>query len=435
MTERSSAPHAATPRPARRSCGLALLLLLAAAALVVPGPAAAQYREAGSDLQVLPNRQTQLETAMEEAPWHLGKLRVSPWIGLRSIDYVRELDASGNEQDADLTVTGGAGLRAYMKLGTHAIAAAHAMPEYVWWQRESDRNAAVGHYGLGLFGWFNRLEGEVTARSVEEVSFLSSDVLVREPIRSDEAVASAQVRILGSFALYGGAIMGRTRVDSTSGLTAVDPALLLDRDGTLVRGGVRYLLRGKHGYVGAGVLSERTEFQAADAIRSNTGSSWYAETQLRGNHIDVIVQYDQHDLEADDSSFPGYRAGGGRAAVALRPGTRISSQIYALRALRYSAADVGSYVEEERVGAALGYSLGEAGLQLFYESGTDDYFGSSSRQEDVTAAGAWVDFSLRSLKFRVGGRETRFEPPGGPARTVRQVLGSAALSFGGPGEW
>jgi len=106
-----------------------------------------------------------------------------------------------------------------------------------------------------------------------------------------------------------------------------------------------------------------------------------------------------------------------------------------LRALRYSAAEVDSYIEEERVGAALGYSLGKAGLELFYENGSDDYFGSSSRHEDVTAAGAWLDFSLRSLKFRVGGRETQFEPPGGPERKVREVLGSVSLSFGGPGEW
>jgi hypothetical protein len=309
------------------------------------------------------------------------------------------------------------------------------MPEYVWWQRESDRNTAVGHYGLGLFGWFSRLEGEVTARSIEEVTFLSSDVLVREPIRNDEVAAKAQVRILGSLALYGGASTVRARVDATSDLTAVDPALLLDRDATQVRGGVRYLLRGKHGYVGAGVLSERTGFQAADAIRSNQGSSWYAETELRGNHIDAAVLYDYHDLEADDSTFPGYRNGGGRAAVILHPGTRLNSQIYALRALRYSAAEVDSYIEEERAGAALGYSLGKAGLELFYENGSDDYFGSSSRHEDVTAAGGWLDFSLRSLKFRVGGRETQFEPPGGPERKVREVLGSVSLSFGGPGEW
>ncbi len=121
--------------------------------------------------------------------------------------------------------------------------------------------------------------------------------------------------------------------------------------------------------------------------------------------------------------------------MVLRPGTRFNSQVYALRALRYSAAEVDSYIDEERVGASLGYSLGEAGLQLFYENGSDEYFGGSSRQEDVTAAGAWVDFSLRSLRFRVGGRETRFEPPGGPERKVRQVLGSATLSFGGPSDW
>ncbi|HET9766324.1 MAG TPA: hypothetical protein VFS60_05730, partial [Thermoanaerobaculia bacterium] len=319
--------------------------------------------------------------------------------------------------------------------GSHAIAAAHALPEYAWWQRESDRNAAVGRYGLGLFGWSSRLEGEVTARRVEDVSFLSSDLLVREPIREEGAAASAQVRILGSFALYGAGNLDRTRVEATSGLTAVDPALLLDRDTTRVRGGVRYLLRGERGFVGAGVLQERTEFQAADGVRSNKGSSWYAEAQLRGNNIDVDLSYDDHDLEADDSTFPGYQAGGGRAAISLHPGWRLQYQLYGLRHLRYSALELGTYIEEERAGASVRLTLGDGGLQLFYEDGGDDYFGTTTRHEDVTAYGAWFDVPIRQLNVRVGGRETRFEPPGGPTREVREVLGAVSLSFGGPSDW
>lgn len=437
MTDRYAETTFATARPARRrsalSSWLALLLLLAAAV-----PAAAQYREAGSELQAPPNRKDQLEKAMADAPWHFGKARVAPWIGLRSIDYVRELDAQGRQRPGDWTATGGAGLRAYLKLGTHAIAAAHAISEYSWWRKEQERNAPLGRYGLGLFGWGNRVEGELTARRDEDVTFLSSDQLVREPTRHEALAASAQVRVLGSIAVFGGATSDRTRIDATSGITAVDPALLLDRDASLVRGGLRYLLRGNRGYIGAGAFSERTEFQSGvgDAASSNKGSSWYAETQVRGNHIDVNLQYDHRDLESDDSAFPGYSAADGRALISLHPGWRLQYQLYGSRQLQYSARTLGTYIEEEREGAGVNLAIGRGHLQLFYETGGDDYFGTAVRHEDVTARGAWLDFPIRRINFRVGTRQTEFEPQGGPKRTLREALGAATLSFGGPGgDW
>lgn len=436
MTQRPPETTPVAARPDRHRSGIAswlgpLLLLVAAA------PAAAQYREAGSELQVLPNRKDQLEKAMDEAPLHLGKARLAPWIGLRSIDYVRELDAQGRQRPGDWTATGGAGLRGYLKLGTHAIAAAHALTEYSWWRNQGERNAPLGHYGLGLFGWWNRVEGELTARREEDVSFLSSDLLVREPTRAEALAASAQVRVLGSIALFGGVTSDRTRIDATSDLTAVDPALLLDRDGTQMRAGLRYLLRGNRGYVGAGAFSERTEFQGtvSDAARSNKGSSWYAESQVRGNHIDISLQYDHRDLEADGSAFPGYSAGSGRALLSLHPGWRLRYQLYGSRQLQYSAQSLGTFLEEERKGAGVNLTIGKGGLQLFYETGGNDYFGTTARHEDVTARGAWLDFPIRRINFRVGTRQTDFEPAGGTKRTLREALGAATLSFGGPGDW
>ncbi len=421
---------AAFRSPSRPRLSRALLLLALAAA-----PAAAQYRAAGSDIAILPDRKSELETAMQQAPWHLGGLRVAPWIGVRDVSYVRELDAGGRQRPADLTATGGAGLRAYLPLGTHTIVAAHALPEYAWWQKEKDRNAVVGHYGLGLFSWGTRVQGELTARRVEEVAFLSSDVLVNEPIRDDEAAGSAQVRLFGSIGAYLAGTQVRTRVDATSGLTALDPAQALDRDTTQTRLGLRYLLRGDRGHLGAGALEERTKFLGANATRSNKGSSWYAESLLHGNHLDLSLQYDSRDLQPDGSAFPGYRAGNGQASLVLHPGWRVQYQLYGRRQLRYSALDLGSYLEESRSGAGLHFAVGKGGVQLFYETGDDDYFGTTPRHESVTARGGWLDIAIRRLNLRVGGRLTRFTPDGGGTREVREVIGALSLSFGQPGEW
>jgi len=430
MTERRSVPHAATLRPDRRCCGLALLLAFAVAA-----PATAQYRAAGSDLEVVTNTKEQLEKSLAEAQWHLGHFRLAPWIGLRDVSYVRELDAQGQQQEGDLTVTAGAGLKGYLPLGRNAILAAHALPEYAWWRRQSERNAAVGRYGLGLFGWFNRLQGEITGRSVETVEFLSSDLLVREPTRDDRLEVKAQVRAIGAIAVFAAADDSRVRVDSTADLT-VDPALLLDRDTLTLRGGLRYLLRGDRGYVGAGALRERTDFEAADGVRSNDGSSWYAEAFLRGNHLDVTALYDQRELEPADSAFPGYSAPNGNVAVLVHPGWRMQYQLYALRQLRYSARELLAYFEEQRAGVGVKTALGQADLQLYYESGDDEYFGNTQRHESVTAYGGWLDLALfRKLKLRVGGRQARFEPDGGTVREVNEATGALSLTLGQPGEW
>ncbi|HEV8241701.1 MAG TPA: hypothetical protein VGS57_20220 [Thermoanaerobaculia bacterium] len=414
----------------RFAAPLALLLTFAMAL-----PAVAQYRPAGADLEAPTDRKDELQKAMEQARWHLGSIRVAPWIGLRSLDYVRELDSNGRQQKGDVTLTAGAGLKAYLPLGTHGVATAHAVPEYTWWQRQDERNSAVGHYGLGLFAWLNRLEGEVTARRAEDSSFLSSDLLVREPIRIDEVAVKAQVRVLGSIAVFTGAHSSRTRVEATSSLEATDPALALDRDAAEVRAGLRYLLRGKRGYLGGGVLKERTEFQAADTARSNEGSSWYAEALLRGNHADAQVQYDQRDLEPDGSTFPGYSAANGMASLTLHPGWRVRYQFYGQRALRYSAVETDRFVEEQRAGAAIRFVLGEGQLQVFYESGDDDYFGDIDRHENVEAYGAWVDLHVRRLNLRLGGRTTTFSSDVAASREVKELLGGISLTLGQPGDW
>jgi hypothetical protein len=427
--------HRIVSTPARTL--LLAALLLATWWLAPPPPAAAQMREAGSGIEVGTGRQQQLETAMDEARYHLGPFRVAPWIGLRDVSYVRGETGSGDGQ-SDLTATAGAGLRAYLPFRDHAILAVQAMPEYSWWQEQSDRNAVIGHYGVGFFGFFNRLQTELTARSVEEVGFLSSDLLVREPIRGDELAASVQLRVGGALALFGSASSSRVRVEETDGSPAPGADLLLDRDLRVFRVGARYLLRGDRGHLGVGMLDEQAEFVQSGARRSNEGRSWYGEAALRGNNLDVVLTYDRHQLEPSaDSAFPGYDAPGGRAIVSLHPGHRLRYTAYAFRELRYSAADIDRYFEEERVGGAISTGFGPGSLAVFYEAGENAFFGSSAAIEDVTAYGASAGYRFgRYLALRVGSRTTRFELASGVERELREVQGSLALTLGSPpGDW
>jgi hypothetical protein len=396
---------------------------------------------AGTGAEIPVSRQAQLEAALEEARWNLGPWRVAPWIGIENVSVVRgeQLAGDSNDDGEDLTATAGAGFRAYLPFRSEAMLAVHALPRYNWWQDNSDRNAVIGRYGVGFFGFFNRLQTELSARRVEDLGFLSADRLVQQPIRDDEALASAQLRLGGSTAVFGSTTLGRTRVLDTDADLEDGAATLLDRDRHESRLGARYLLRGERGYLGVGILHEQTDFVRAELERSNEGTSWYAEAMLRGNNMDVLVGYDQHDLEAQEGgTFPGFSGSTGRAAVAFRPGHRLRLQLYGRRDLGYSAASVARFTEEQRVGVGVQLPIGRGTIEGFYEQGDDRYFGDVPLTEDVTAYGASIGVRLgRFLGLSVGGRTNRFEPPGGPEREIREVQGGVALAWGssGGGDW
>jgi hypothetical protein len=422
----------------RRRALAALVALLASLA-----PAAAQLTPAGTGAEIEASRQRQLEQALEEARWHLGPWRVAPWIGIHDVRLVRgeqtsSEDETAGKDDSDLTATVGAGFRAYRPFRSEAMLAVHALPQYSWWQEDSDRNSVIGRYGVGFFGFFNRLQTEVSARRNEDLGFLSADRLVLQPIRSDSALASAQLRLAGSTALFGSTTLDRTRVLDTDAELAKDASPLLDRDRQEARVGLRYLLRSDRGYVGAGALTEQTDFVDAELERSIEGTSWYAEAALRGNNMDITLEYDQRELEAQEGGeFPGFSGSTGEAVLALHPGHRLRYQLYGRRGLGYSAAAVERYVEEQRVGAGVQMGLGRGELAVFYEQGEDRYFGETDLTEDVTGYGATLGFRVgRFLVLSVGGRTTRFEPSTGADREIREVQGGLGLSFGSaPGEW
>lgn len=433
-------PRALAVRLSRPALTASALLLALAASVV---PAAAQMTPAGTGATVEASRQDQLEAALEEARYRLGPWRVAPWIGIENVSYVRGEQLAGEsgdgDDDGDLTATAGAGIRAYLPFRSEGMLAVHALPRYNWWQDNEDRNTVVGRYGVGFFGFFNRLQTEISARRIEDLGFLSADRLVQQPMRSDEALASAQLRLAGSTAVFGSTTLGRTRVLDTDADLGDDAAALLDRDRREVRAGLRYLLRGERGHVGAGVLQEQTDFDTADLERSSEGTSWYAEAQLRGNRMDVLLNYDERDLEAQEGGeFPGFSGSTGRVVVALRPSHRLGLQLYGRRDLSYSAAEVASFIEEQRIGVGAQMPLGRAGLSGFYELGDDRHFGELPRTEDVTAYGASFDVRLgRFLSLSLGSRTTRFEPPAGPDREVGEARAGFGLSWGSSrgGDW
>jgi hypothetical protein len=106
--------------------------------------------------------------SMGDAPWRLGAVRVQPWLGLRDVAYIDNVFGSADDPQSDLTLTFGAGLKAYLPVGEKVVLAAHILPEYVWWRDNDQLSDWHYRYGAGVFGFFNRMTLEVKGHATEQ---------------------------------------------------------------------------------------------------------------------------------------------------------------------------------------------------------------------------------------------------------------------------
>ena len=418
-------------------------VLVVACALVaaLAGTARAQYRAAGSDLQVAGDRQQQVRDSMHEARYRLGPFRVAPWIGLRDVTYQDHVITAAGEETSDVTATGGAGAHFYLPMGRKVVLAAHALPEYTWWHKLSNRNQTIGRYGVGLFGDMNRLKLELTGQRTEDLQYASSDLLIREPVRTDRPRGAPSCGWGARSRCSPPARVSQVRMLGYDQLPAFYQGTLLDRDHRQVRGELQYLFRGDTGWIGVGAQSERTEFVSSEAGRDNEGTSLVAEMRLRGNRLDVDLDWVQRDLQAaNGSDFPGFKGSTGKGLLNLRMGWRLEGQLYAVRALDYSGVDIGTFLESKRYGVGLRSKAGRKGsLQLFYETGQDRYFGDPllSRTDDVSAYGAMLEMPVSEhVTLQLGSRRTKFDSPlPGFDRQIREITASLAFGLGSYREW
>src|SRR4029077_7398342 len=109
------------------------------------------------------SRREAIDSEVAQARYHLGVVRIAPWLELRDVAYVRSLFSSGVQSSpSDFTATVGAGFHAYLRNTPKVTWSLGVLPEYVWWQRKTERRRLNGHYKLGVQGYFNRLTVEAS---------------------------------------------------------------------------------------------------------------------------------------------------------------------------------------------------------------------------------------------------------------------------------
>ena len=363
-----------------------------------------------------------LEIAIEEARWKAGPVRIEPWIGLRNAAYIDNIFTSvEGEEEADFTLTAGAGLRFFLPIGDDTVLTMHALPEYVYWQDLEARRRLNGRYGAGLFGFYNRLSTELTATVKEEQRVVTPEFQQYTNIGEDQVSTKLNLQLVRSLYVFAEGHyteyqhlldeQGSDRDPRVAALTG------LDREEEAIRGGLQIKL-GDNTALAAGVEHESIEFQQSGFDRSGSGTSPFVTMSYEGPVLEAELEVVDRELEPDGptSIFVPFSDTTGHARVGLSEERRVGVDIYGRRELIYALEQQWAWFIDQSVGAALRFSLGERStLSFFGELGDHEYESfdpllGDDRVDDVTSFGFQLSYKLSErLTLSLVGSETEYD--------------------------
>lgn len=396
-------------RPLSRLTLIGSLFIVApfVVALFIVAPLGAQYNPPGStiDSADIPE-EDELRGPMEDARLRLGVLRLQPWIGLRDASIVTATGEGGT----DLTLSVGAGLHGYLKMGRHWVGATHVIPEYIWWQEDENRRSLGGRFGLGVFGFYNRLNLEISARRQEIQRFFSSEFQELATIRQDVARVGFEIEIAKPFILYG----RHMRTESESQEGDIVQFSLLDQRRESTRVGVKYRLPPGI-FLGLGLEEISRDFDDGARNFSHSGTAGVFEASYQGARFSSGLLLRAESLDPrQGSDFAPLDVTTGNFETSWDLRRSIDLLLYGRRSLNFSINGENSHYVAERIGVRAGFSLQETGLGLAAEIGKDDFRSITAttpdRSDDVLGLSLSLSFSLaRVLFLNVGVTHTVYD--------------------------
>jgi hypothetical protein len=359
-----------------------------------------QYIAPGSmGVQLLPTKE-RLDTAMEEARFQLGPLRLAPWFALQNVSWVNNVYGTAVNPKSDFTATASLGLHGYIPAGPKFVFGLYALPEYVWWNDLSYLRGWNGKYGVGIFGYFNRVTMEVQAGDWRTQQFYSTENPIPVNAEQKRGAATLEVEVLGRLSIFGNAWEDRWRYESPSGGTLpTDILQLSDRDETMVGGGLRY--RFSEAFTLAfGYEQLTTDFLSDTQNRSNSGDGRFVEFELKGKRLWATAYVTALSLRPEgDSEFVPLDTTTGHAQIGWKPGGKLEWQAYGGRTVSYTLLTVDPYYIDQRWGLSLQSPLGwRTTGRIFWEQGRDQFPGVSGdairRTDDFNGYGLSLNVKL-----------------------------------------
>jgi hypothetical protein len=371
-----------------------------------------QYTPPGGPQERPEDRETRLKRELLEARYHFGPVRIAPEAGVKDVAYVRNLFGSGGESASDVTATVAAGGRGYLHTGPKIVWIARFRPEYVWWRQRSAARRFNLNSGIEGLGFFNRLFLGVSATRTEQQRILTPEVPQLGSARSDEAQVTAELRLSG--ALY---TFLTARGDQQKNLAddLADPSgrqlSLLNRKETVERMGVRW--RPAPGYtVGVGAEHSQVSFDRKLLDSSNAGTAPILEVLVDRRQLFFQVDAAARSLTARQGSrFIDFNGVTGSVGASYHLRRSLEIWTYANRNVVYSLSPLYPYLDDSRVGLALGLGTGKRLVSRFFaETGQERYKAFSAaepqRRDDVRTLGGALRL-LVSERVTVSAQVTR----------------------------
>ena len=418
-----------------RAIGIIAAVGLAAAPAVGQG---GQFTPPGALRQPVIESEDSMLVAMEEARWNLGKIRIDPVLFLRNVEAYDNLFSFADEGQAvsDVRAGAGAGLVAFLPIGPDVVATAAAVPEYVWWQKQTQLRNLVGRYSLGFYGYFNRLTVSLTGSRLEQESPLNQEIQTPVQTTTEQAALLAELDLGPFFGLFGSA--GASRVEQPTDLPEELRTLRLaslNRDTETLSVGGRYERGDLRLAVGV-ELSEVT-FDDDPDLRSNRAVSPTLELGYTRGTVEFGARVWSRAVEFEAGSpLEDTTELTGEANATWSLGERLGLTGYTGRSLVYSALDDANYYLDERFGASLGFEPHERiELALFAESGELRFAlpegNGVTRLDEYTNFGAGLSFRITDrARFELSFAEQEFDSNvPGQDRTVR--TGGGTFRIGG----
>ncbi len=361
-----------------------------------------------------------IDAAIRDARWKVGRIFINPWLSIRDLSWANDFGSenvlagsSGQRRRSDFSASFGAGLRAYLPVGSSLSLAAHALPEYAWWQEQEERRRLNGRFGLGLFGSTGRTNLEATVTRNDGIRFFSREFEERVNQRSERASLEIGIGLVGAFSFFGQAEVSRHRL-IREGQEELSRLAATDRDETRYTIGGRYrFIRGLQ--IGLGFQIYEAEFDARNDLRMTEGEAVVLTLDHSGPLWTMSAQLGLQSFEVgrgpdrlQDDQIRGTLRGNWAAT------TRISLQLFADQNRAFSVQEGSPFFDDTRFGIGLQAILGSRfNARVFVESGDVEFASldraTPGRSDDFEAFGGDITVTFRAVRFGIGATRTTYD--------------------------
>jgi hypothetical protein len=376
-----------------------------------------------------------VDAAIESARWHVGPLRLAPWMSIDEISYNDNVFGTQEGRTSDVKTSVSLGLHGHVPFGPKVVLGLVALPTYTWWSDLEELRDWNYTYGAGLFGYFNKLTVEVTAVESKTQQIQAPQFGPPADETRRQLAAAAEVALLGRLAAFATGSHAQIRFDEPGDADLPDIDFSgLDRDEDIVTAGLRYRWSSRVA-LGLGIQASEVAFEQEERDRSNSGEGGILDLQLGFGELDLNLSYGNIRLKPTGASrFQAYDGLVGTSSLHWRGGTGWEAALYGGRSLSFGYT-LSSATEDVRYGVNVSFPLGwRLRLGGYAEQGTITYLGvlgtSQDRAEDVETYGADANIKISGWTVRAGLSTSEYV---GTANETNRKITTVTIALSLPG--